>query len=269
MKYKLMLIDCDRTLLNDQGMVSPRTERALRAAISQGVKVVFASGRAPGGIANVVKAIGAKGLFDYFVCFNGGMIVRAQDGHVVDECPMVDYDVEKIVDSIACAPADCYVLTRDRLLCPGDNAQATIEAEKNGMRVVRQDIRRMSTDEKVYKMVVGGEVEKVDVIDHHLPGWLRRAFNVTRSEPNNLEFVPLGASKGHALMMLATMLKIPITDTISFGDSENDKSMLTMAGTGVAMGNAHDTLKSIADHVTDSNNDDGLAKAIEALVLAE
>ncbi len=269
MRYKLMFIDCDRTLLNDQGMVTPRTERALRTAISQGVKVVFASGRAPGGIANVVKAIGAEGLFDFFVCFNGGMIVRAQDGQMVSACPMVEYDVEKIVSSIGCDPEECYVLTADRLLCPGDNAQATIEAAKNGMCVVKQNIRRMCNNEKVYKLVVGGEVERVDAVEQRLPEWLRRAFNVTRSEPNNLEFVSLDASKGHALMMLATMLDIPLTDTICFGDSENDKSMLRMAGTGVAMGNARDTLKDIADHVTDSNNNDGLAKAIETLVLAE
>ena len=69
------------------------------------------------------------------------------------------------------------------------------------------------------------------------------------------------------LLKLAEVLNIRIEDTICFGDSGNDSSMIELAGTGVAMGNANEELKGIADIITDNNNNDGLAKAIEKYVL--
>lgn len=267
MKYQLMIIDCDRTLLNDNGLVTERTKNTVRDAIRGGVKTVFASGRAFGGIEKIVETIGEKDLFEYFVCFNGGMIVRVTDRKIISEnCLTVD-DVIRIADSICCNPSSYYVFTSNRLICNGDNPYAVIEATKNRMGVTQGDARQLSEDEKVFKMVLAGEKEWLDKAETRLPEALRRQYNVTRSEPNNLEFMPLRSSKGYALMMLTDMLNIRIQDTISFGDSENDSSMLEMAGMGVAMGNACEKLKAIADDVTDTNNNDGLAKAIEKHVL--
>ena len=267
MRYKLMLIDCDRTLLNDQGIITERTIKAVRDAIRNGVKVVFASGRAPSGIEDIVKTIGAEDLFDYFVCFNGGMIVRAKDKQIVSESSLTIEDIIRIADSISCDPDIYYVFTSKRLICRGNNNQATNEAKKNGMSVTQGDASRLDDDEKIFKMVFAGEKEELDKIEQRLPEILRKQYNLTRSEPNNLEFVSLQASKGYALLKLADMLQISIHDTICIGDSENDSSMLELAGTGVAMGNACEELKAIADYVTDNNNNDGLAKAIEELVL--
>ena len=95
---------------------------------------------------------------------------------------------------------------------------------------------------------------------------LKRRYNVMRSEPNNLEIVSKHTSKGDALITLAKKLNIDIEETISFGDSDNDSSMIKVSGMGVAMGNASEDIKAIADIVTDSNNNDGLAKAIEHII---
>ena len=124
MKSTLVLIDCDRTLLNDSGIVTERTKTAISNAVRNGVKTVFASGRAPGGIENMVKAIGEEHLFEYFVCFNGGLIIRAHDKQVVSESSLTIDDVIHIVDSICCKPEDYYVLTSGRLICQGYNKQA-------------------------------------------------------------------------------------------------------------------------------------------------
>lgn len=269
MRYKLMLIDCDRTLLTDKGIVTARTQKAVREAIRKGVKVVFASGRAPSGIKNIVKAIGDEELFEYIVCFNGGMIVRAKDKQVISESALTVDDVIQIVDSVCCCQEDYYVFTSDRLICQGHNKQAEIEAMKNSVSVTQGDVRQLTCDEKIYKMVFAGEEDEIDKIEQQIPKALRKQYHVTRSEPNNLEFVSLTASKGNALVKLVDLLNIRIQDTICFGDSENDTSMIMLAGTGVAMGNASEQLKNISDSVTDNNNSDGLAKAIEDFVLSE
>lgn len=266
MRFKLMLIDCDRTLLNDNGVVTERTKRALRNAVQNGVKVVFASGRAPGGIENVVRTISEDNIFEYFVCFNGGMIVKTKDGQVVSQSALTVNEVIQIADSISCDPENYYVMTSDRLVCQGYNKQAIIEAGKNGMRVTQGDVRLLNVEENIYKMVLAGDESWLNRMEQRLPEALRKQYNVTRSEPNNLEFVPLAASKGYALTILTDMLNISLQDTICFGDSENDISMIELAGVGVAMGNASKKLKAIADRVTETNNNDGLAKAIEELL---
>lgn len=268
MRYKLMLIDCDRTLLTDKGCVTERTQKAIRDSIKRGVKVVFASGRAPSGIENIIKSIGAEGLIDYLVCFNGGMILCLKDRQAVSESILTLDDVTKISESICGDPEDYYVFTSKRLVCQGNNEQAEIEAMKNNMSLIQDDVRQLDADEKAFKMVFAGKEEKLDKIEKEIPEILRKQYNVTRSEPNNLEFISLHASKGYALKKLTDILNIRIQDTICFGDSENDLSMLKIAGTGVAMGNACEKLKSVADCVTDSNNNEGLAKAIEKLVLS-
>lgn len=268
MRYKLMLIDCDRTLLTDQGNVTERTRNAIRKAVLNGVKVVFASGRALSGIEKIIKVIGADDLFDYFICFNGGMIVCSNNKQVISESVLTTDDTIRIASNICCNPEDYYIFTSNRLICQGDNEQATIEAMKNDMSVTQGDIRQLSDEEKIYKMVFAGKEDKLDKIEQTIPEILRKQYNVTRSEPNNLEFMSLNASKGHALITMTDILNISIQETICFGDAENDISMLKMAGTGVAMGNANEKLKAIADCTTDSNNNDGLAKAIEELVLS-
>lgn len=92
---------------------------------------------------------------------------------------------------------------------------------------------------------------------------------VTSSLYNNLEINGLGASKGDALLRLASMLNLPRESTMACGDGDNDFSMIRLAGIGVAMGNGEEKIKEIADYVTGSNDESGVAQAIEALILDE
>lgn len=87
-----------------------------------------------------------------------------------------------------------------------------------------------------------------------------------KSEPFFLEIMPKGVDKGEALAKLAESLDIDQSETMAFGDQANDLSMIKWAGCGVAMGNAIDDLKDNAQYVTASNDDEGIAKALEKLV---
>lgn len=92
-------------------------------------------------------------------------------------------------------------------------------------------------------------------------------MSVIRSTANNLEFINKDASKGNALEALAKALNVDIKNTMAIGDQENDYSMIERAGLGVAMGNAIEKIKTIADIETATNNDSGVARALERYVL--
>jgi Cof subfamily protein (haloacid dehalogenase superfamily) len=92
-------------------------------------------------------------------------------------------------------------------------------------------------------------------------------IGTSSSWDNNIEAMGLNVSKGEALKELCNKLKISQDEVIAIGDSENDLSMLNFAGLGVAMGNADENIKEQADYITDSNNEDGVAKVIEKFVL--
>jgi hypothetical protein len=93
-----------------------------------------------------------------------------------------------------------------------------------------------------------------------------RDLYVTKTQVEYIEFMNLQATKGLALKSLAARLEIPISNTVAFGDGYNDKSMMETAGFSIAMANAVDEIKAIADHVTTSNDDDGIATAVEKML---
>ncbi len=96
---------------------------------------------------------------------------------------------------------------------------------------------------------------------------LSEQLSVMRSKPFFLEFTEKGVTKGTSLSILIDRLGIKREEVIAMGDSYNDAAMIEFAGLGIAMGNAPDDIKQIADYVTDTNNNDGVAKAVEKFIL--
>ena len=90
---------------------------------------------------------------------------------------------------------------------------------------------------------------------------------MVNSEVNYLEILASGVSKGSALHYLATHLNMSVDEVIAIGDNRNDVEMIREAGLGVAVANAHPDVKQVADMITDSNDDDGVAKVIEQYFL--
>ncbi|MNJ58743.1 Sugar phosphatase YidA [compost metagenome] len=109
--------------------------------------------------------------------------------------------------------------------------------------------------------------EKLIAVEKKLQQQLEGELNVVRSKPYFLEFTEAGVDKGTSLHHLIQQLGIKQEEVIAIGDSYNDLAMIKFAGLGVAMGNAPDDIKAIADHVTDTNMEDGEAKVVETYML--
>ena len=129
------------------------------------------------------------------------------------------------------------------------------------------DFDELADDELILKVMLVDKPEKLSAAIKQLPASLHEEFTIMQSAPYFLEFLNLNSNKGIGVKALAEHLSIPMEQVICMGDAGNDYHMIKYAGLGVAMGNATDDIKAIADHITASNDEHGVAKAIQKFVL--
>lgn len=271
MKYKMLVLDVDGTLLNDEKMISKRTLHALRKVQQMGVQIMLASGRPTYGLLPLAKQL-ELGIYNgYVLSYNGGQVINASNGEVIferrinpEQIPYLEKKAVKNDFTIMTYNGDTVVCNR-----PGD-AHVEAEAKLNGMKLEVQEFFSALIDYPPCKcMLVSDDEESLMSLEAHFKRRLNGVLDVLRSEPYFLEVVGSGVDKGNTLAAVMEKLGIKEEEVVAFGDGVADVSMLQMAGLGIAMGNAPDSVKRCADHVTASNNEDGVAVAIESFLLAE
>ena len=237
-----------------------------------GIQIVPTTGRAVDGITEAVRSL--PGV-NYAITTNGGTVADLVKGTSLKRCTLTNAKALEVMDIVKKYRAmyDPYIDGR------GISQPEFIEhMEDYGLSSVIQKMVLSTRDvvPNILKYVTdcGKDVEKVNVylsdVRDAVP--LRRELSavegivISSSLYNNLEINALGATKGNALMWLADYLGIAPGATMAFGDGENDISMLEAAGVGVAMGNGLDIAKSAADRITLTNDEDGVADAIERLI---
>ncbi|MEG0455828.1 MAG: Cof-type HAD-IIB family hydrolase, partial [Bacteroides sp.] len=271
MKYKLLVLDVDGTLLNTEKKISMRTQAALVKVQQMGVRVVLASGRPTYGLMPLVKALELGNYGGFILSYNGGQIINAQNGELLFErrinpemLPYIEKKARKNGFSL-------FTYHEERIITTSlDNEHIVGEAELNNMELIKEEEFSIAVDFAPCKCMVVSDNEEalIDLEDH----WRRRlngALDVFRSEPYFLEVVPPAINKANTLGALLEILELNSEEVIAIGDGVCDVSMLQLAGLGVAMGNAPDSVKICADMITASNDEDGVAVAIEKAILAE
>ena len=271
MKYKLLVLDVDGTLLNNAKEISKRTLSALLKVQHTGVRLVLASGRPTSGLTPFVKLLEMDNLGGFIVSYNGSKIIKADDGEVLFErrinpelIPYLEKKSRKNNFSIFTYHDD-YLLT--------DNAgdpHIRREAELNNLRIVEEEDFSIAIDFAPCKCVlVSDDEEALSGLENHWKRRLDGVLDVFPSEPYFLEVVPCGVDKANTLGVLMERLGVTRDEVIAIGDGVADVTMLQQAGMGVAMGHAQDSVKICADYVTASNEEDGVAQAVEKLILSD
>ncbi len=261
---QLIAFDLDGTLTNDDKVITPLTMDAMRTVQQDGVKLCLASGRPPYGMRPLAREIGGEVLL---LCYNGGYIeIPAVDGKGAPEVL-----VEKTLPEEALPQLKAFQNKSDFTLMTyyedtiytehPDNPYVAISSRNNNMKV--QGVADFVTDtpRPLHKCLMVGSPETRSVLEEQMQASLKNMY-ICHSTPYFIECLPLGIDKGSALEELAGHLGIPMKDVIAFGDSNNDVGMLEKAGIGVAMGNAEESIKAVADYTTASNNDDGIALSL-------
>lgn len=270
MKYKLIALDLDGTLTNDEKVVTPRTREALMEAQRRGVTVVLASGRPTQGIVPVAEALDIEHYGGYIMAFNGGRITDWSTKEIVSDSvvdpSLMPYLYQCSKDSgfpILTYQGDSIVTEEP------DDEYVVIEANINKMPVRKMDNFLAEVQHPINKCLIVGNPEPLHELELQMAKDLKGRMEVFRSAAFFIELTPLNIDKAQTLDGLCKKLGISREEVIACGDGYNDISMIEYAGLGVAMSNSVDEVKAKANYITGSNNEDGIADVVDKFILSQ
>lgn len=275
MAIKLISIDVDGTLINRQGVVTPATRAALQRAADAGIHVTLNTGRP---LSESRALLQQLPMMRYLVLCTGTEVMDLKTGEIIARHGLTNGENRYLYDLLS--PLDGMIqifnefdgkvynragdLARAERFCPPNLAKMSRETH-----VAVADLDAFmdgytGTASKIHLFFPNHEEKlKAAALLQGLP------FFVSESVPNDIEVMPLGVDKGTGLAALAEYLKLTPAEVMAVGDGENDLAMLRYAGLSVAMGNACDVVKETARVVTECNDEDGLAKAVERVLRGE
>lgn len=267
-KIALVAIDLDGTLLDPSSQLTSANESALKAAIAQGVNIVFATGKTRGSAAAMLKKlkIDAPGIFVQ------GTVTHNADGSIRSQVTLPDglvrqaltYMEERGFATAAYSGSRILMRTAHKQLIDNMRQYGEVEPEIVG------PLQNLLGKEPINKLIAMGDARAVTALRWQLNLQIGSSARLMQAGiPEMLEVLPNSTSKGSALKRLAVELNIHPDHIMAIGDAENDIEMLQFAGLSVAMGNADDRVKSAAKHTVASNKDDGVAEALRRFVIVK
>lgn len=270
MAIRIILLDLDGTLLTREKQLSGANRAALERAADMGIWIVPSTGRFYEGIPPVVRELP---FVRYAVTINGAQVYDAAEKRVLHRAEIPPEAAERVFDRLDTLPViyDCFLdgwgymdaenYARIDQFIEDPRVNRMVKELRRPVEHFREFIRRENRPLQKIQMFFRDMDRRREALES-----LAREFPdmaVTSSISNNIEINDRAATKGEALRFLCRYLGLEIRDTMAFGDGSNDMSMIQAAGIGVAMANADPDLKAAADFVTDTNDADGVAKAIE------
>jgi Cof subfamily protein (haloacid dehalogenase superfamily) len=262
----MIATDVDGTLLDDDEHVSPRTRAAVLAAVDAGTTFVLATGRPPRWIHPVVDALGFAPMS---VCANGAVLYDPGTDRILSARTLSTDALAKLADiATRVIPGAGLAVERVGRSAHDSATPQFVSSPGYEHAWLNPDNTEVSVEDLLSAPAVKLLIRKsgarsadmgAALIEH-----LGTQGDLTYSTNNGLiEIVPLGISKATGVEAVATPLGIGADRIVTFGDMPNDGPMLSWAGLGVAMGNAHPEALAAADEVTARNSEDGLAKVLE------
>lgn len=267
--YKILATDMDGTLLNNEKKVTKEVFDAVQNAKKEGKKIVLSTGRPLPGVIRYLDELNLNEEGDYVICFNGALVQEVKTKKVISNIEMNYSDFEKIYSFAKENNVGIHINTPTNVVIPTEkpNQYTEIEASLNGIDIVSMNEKQIKEEVTFCKVMIIDDPEKLEEIIPKIPKELHDNYTIVRSAKFFLEFLNKEANKGNALKKLCKHLDIKIEEAIAVGDEENDKHMIEYAGLGVAMENARDSIKEIANHITVSNEESGVAKVINEFLL--
>ncbi len=277
MAIKAIALDIDGTLTNDRKIVTPRTREALLAAQDAGVKLILSSGRPIQGLRAIASDLGLDAHDGLLVAFNGAHVVDAQTDEVLYDQPIDVDTMRSLIGHIRQFDVIPWI-TRGRNLFVERSSRHVIRYRGADLDIVEYersmcDLELCEIDDLLDvcdvphdKLLCAGEPEYLQEHWRAMGGPFEGRLSAMFTADFYYEFMAPGINKGRALANALSVLDIHASEVVAFGDGQNDVSMIEWAGMGVAMANAVDEAKAAADMVTASNNEDGIALALEKIM---
>ena len=276
MDIKCLAFDIDGTLTTDKKIIDPRTKKSIEEAMDRGIHIVISSGRNKESCEFVYKPLGLEKGNHFLSLVNGQQIYDFQKNQFyndrllsIDECKEIQRVCQKYrcigrfsKDNHAYYMVPFTYIVRLGIQKAFKN-NTMMKGTKYKNQIVFYNHKFNETINKVIFMKSKEFFEKnLSVLKEEL-----KDFDLMMVDDNWMEIMPKGVNKASSLKKIASMNGFGMENIMAFGDADNDIDMLKAAGIGVCMGNGRDSVKAIADIITDSNNDNGIGKVIDKYVL--
>lgn len=269
MSIKLVAIDLDGTLLNSDHQVSEENKRAIQRAKEQGVKIVLVTGRPLKGMLSILEECHLTEEGDIGLTYNGGLVQWTRTGETLSQITLPKEDVVDIYKLSQDLNLPCNFIDLDTVYEPAYPKGKPSQYSKHmkALPFVPIDMTDLPATLPINKIVMCWHQEELDEKIKKIPDVYRERYTIMKSRDNLLEVLPKSVDKGKGLIQLSELLGIGLDEMMAIGDQENDLAMVQTAGTGVAMANATQIVKDAAQVITKSNDEHGVAYAIEQYVL--
>lgn len=267
MKYKLIAMDLDGTLNNDQKIITEKTKAALMAAQKAGIRLALASARPSPGLFKERDILRLQDYQGILMSYNGGRIVDAETGKVLFETSMDLEETREVLRQLENLPVTPILDDGVQFYVTDKNGyKVDYECKNNNMVCTEVPNLADFLPFAPIKILMSVQPEELAQVQKQIADFLPESLTVVQTAAFYLEVIPKVINKGQGIRDICKVLGIDPAEVISFGDAANDIPMLREAGMGVAMGNAAEAVKAAADMVTLSNNEDGIAAALEKLL---
>lgn len=261
---KMIALDLDNTLLNSKKEISERNAQVLRTLHQKGIKVVLCTGRPINAIWNYIEQLDLTSDDDFTINFNGGLVVNNVTKHPLFSKGLKATDLQLVYQFAHPHNYSLDVLDFDRVYEIMDMPRSIYKGTVKNIEFRDAFFADLPLGDHPYaKMVMAIPAERLQKIIPTIPEALKAHFNVVQSQPHILEFLPKGVNKSVGLKHLLNHFGMDFTNLMTFGDADNDLEMIKAAADGVVMANGLPNVKAVADHITGSNDDDGVAEYLE------
>lgn len=267
MAYELLVLDVDGTLVNTKKEITELTRQAIIECQEKGIKVAIASGRCTEGIRHQAKAIGLDVYGGYIISFNGGRITNFQTGEVIYDIPLADGMIHELYDYSKQHGTGILTYNEGRIVSHSDiDPYIVVDAKGCDLPIVVPEDFHNEVHFAGNKVILTGAPEMLAQLEKKAAKDFAGKLSVYRSEGFYLEMMPLGVDKAYGVSKLLERLGYRRNQMVCCGDGFNDLPMIEYAGLGVAMANAPEELKKMADYIAPSCDEDGLVDVIHRFI---
>ncbi len=268
MDYQMIVLDLDGTLTNRDKEVTERTRQVLLEAQRQGKRIVLASGRPTYGVLPLAELLKLDQYGGYILSFNGGFIMDCSTREVIFQ-KFLPREVNRQVIELAIKEQEDLLTYQDQYLITNhpESSYVQLESRVSHLMVRKPENLADYVDFAVPKFLMAEDGRYLALVEGRVKAALGKQFSIYRSDPFFLEILPRGIDKAQCLEYLLDYIGMKREQMIACGDGYNDQSMIRFAGLGVAMANAVLPVRKVADYVTFSNDEDGVAHVVEKFLL--
>ena len=267
MDYRMIALDLDGTLTDSKKEIPEPTLHALLEIQKQGFTVVLASGRPTPGMTHLARKLHLEKYGGYLLSFNGASITDCSAGRIIFEQTIPKPFIPGLYSFAREHETGLMTYHGDKIIT-GTRIDKYMELEARINHMTFKAVKDFPgyVDFNVSKCLLTGEPEHMAEAEILLKEKYGSELSIYRSEPFFLEVMPMNIDKAYSLQILCGKIGLNKEQLISCGDGYNDLTMIRFAGLGVAMGNAQESVKSAADYVTASNDNNGILKVIEKFI---